>query len=549
VSGPSEDGPPVPAVDEQAVDELAVYEQYARPDGIFGSFAPAPAEPVYTAPPPMVSPQERETYSRSPGSAEFAPPPGERLPPRHGVIAPAVPPGSGETFGRTRSGADGFDPAPGTRMPPTGKRAESPWWKADAIRDPWRDPGSPSWLGRPAVLAAGQLAQLDPFEDVEFSEDDFTPAVEDETPDEPKDRRIRVGRFGLSGLMLALVVALVAGSLGGGIGYWLSERAHGVLHNKDVSLAKTDTPANRPKGSVAEIVQRVGPAVVSIDVHSSDVQGTGSGVVIDKGGYILTNNHVVSAAASSGTIDVTFTDQDTVAAKIVGRDPLTDLAVIKVDYDKLTVATLGDSSQLAQGDPVIAIGSPLGLRNSVSAGIVSALDRPVPVSGDESDTNAVLDAIQTDAAINPGNSGGALVDAAGAVVGINSAIASLPSSGGGQAGSVGIGFAIPINEARDVATQLIRTGKAVHATIGINGSAVSDGSRQGAYVAQVIPGGGADRAGIKAGDVITLADSTLITSAAQLTVVVQKHKPGDVIKVRYYRGSAETDVDVTLGTG
>jgi S1-C subfamily serine protease len=525
-------------------------DEFSRPDGIFGSFAPPPPEPAYTAPPPTVSPEERATFSRPPGGAEFAPLPGERMPPRRGVDAPPVPPGAGATFGRTVSGADGFDPAPGTRIAPAGKRTESPWWKADAIRDPWRDPGSPSWLGRPAVLASGQLAQLDPLEDIEFDEEDYSPPVEDEAaPEEKKSRRVRVGRFGLSGFALALVVALVAGALGGGIGYFLSERAHNFLHNKDVSLAKTDTPANRPKGSVAEIVQRVGPAVVSIDVRTSDVQGTGSGVVIDKGGYILTNNHVVSSAASSGTILVTFTDQDSVPARIVGRDPLTDLAVIKVDYDKLTVATLGDSSTLAQGDPVIAIGSPLGLRNSVSAGIVSALDRPVPVSGSETDTNAVLDAIQTDAAINPGNSGGALVDAAGAVVGINSAIASLPSTGSGQSGSVGIGFAIPINEARTVATQLIQTGKATHASIGINGSAVTDGTRQGAYVTQVVPGGAADKAGIKAGDVITVADSTLITSAAQLTVVVQKHKPGDVIKVRYYRGSAEKDVDVTLGTG
>ncbi len=172
-------------------------------------------------------------------------------------------------------------------------------------------------------------------------------------------------------------MAIVAGAVGGGVGYWLFARAHGVLHNKDVSLSKTDTPANRPPGSIAGIVQKVGPAVVSIDVHTADLSGTGSGVVIDKDGDILTNNHVVSAAASGGTLQVTFTDQDTVPAKIVGRDPETDLAVIKVDYDKLTVATLGDSSTLAQGDPVIAIGSPLGLRNTVTSGIVSALDRPV----------------------------------------------------------------------------------------------------------------------------------------------------------------------------
>ena len=274
-----------------------------------------------------------------------------------------------------------------------------------------------------------------------------------------------------------------------------------------MKLAKVGTAANRPPGSIADIAQRVEPAVVSISVQTASLQGVGSGVVIDKGGYILTNNHVVSAAATTGTITVTFSDNTTVAAKIVGRDPLTDLAVIKVDTDKLTVASLGDSSKLAVGDPVVAIGSPLGLMGTVTAGIVSALDRPVHVSGDESDTNAVIDAIQTDAAINPGNSGGALVDAQGAVVGINSAIATLPSSGTTQNGSIGLGFAIPINSARDIATQLIKTGKAVHASIGLNTRAVTDQtSRKGAYIAQVIPGGPGDKAGLKAGDVITLAD-------------------------------------------
>ncbi len=521
---------------------------FERPDGIFGSFAPPAPEPAYTAPPPTISPEERESYSRPPGGAEFEPPPGERLPPRHGVVTPPVPSGSVETFGRTPAGAEGFDPVPGTRIAAVGRPAESPWWKADASRDPWRDPGSPSWLGRPAVLAAGQLAQLDPLEDDEMPEEPLA-AVADDEPDEPKSKRVRVGRFGFTSLMLALVIALVAGVLGGGVGYWLFARAHGILHNKDVSLATTGTPANRPPGSIAAIVQKVGPSVVSIDITTSTEEGTGSGVVIDKDGDILTNNHVVSAAASGGTIQVTFTSGDSVPAKIVGRDPMTDLAVVKVDYDKLTVASLGDSSKLAQGDPVIAIGSPLGLRNTVTSGIISALDRPVPVSGDESDTNAVLDAIQTDAAINPGNSGGALVDASGAVIGINAAIASLPTSGSGQSGNVGIGFAIPINQARTVATELIKTGKVVHATIGINGSAVTDGSRQGAYVTQVIPGGAADKAGIKAGDVITVADGTLITSAAALTVTVQKHQPGDVIKVRYYRGNSPTDVNVTLGSG
>ncbi len=345
-------------------------------------------------------------------------------------------------------------------------------------------------------------------------------------------------------------MALVAGAIGGGAGYWISERSHNALTNPDVKLAKTATAANRPAGSVADIAQRVEPAVVAITVQTSTVEGIGSGVVIDKNGYILTNNHVVSAAATdNGTLVVTFSNQQTASAKIVGRDPMTDLAVIKVDSTSLTVATLGDSSKLAVGDPVVAIGSPLGLLGTVTSGIVSALDRPVHVAGEQtSDTNAVIDAIQTDAAINPGNSGGPLVDAQGAVIGINSAIATIPSTSSGQTGSIGLGFAIPINSARTIAQELINTGKAVHASIGLATAPVTTGTRNGAKIKQVVPGGPGDKAGLKADDVITLADGTLINSADQLSVVVGQHKPGDVISVKYVRGSAESTVSVTLGS-
>jgi S1-C subfamily serine protease len=543
-----------------AADESAVTggeASYGRPDGVRGGFDPVVERmPAYTAPPPTVSPADRAAFERPPGADEagFAPPPADRLPPRHVNPALPVPPGSVETFGRTRTAsAQGFDPAPGTRIDGAARRAESPWWKADARRDPWRDPRSPSWLGRPAIFAAGRLAQLDP--DVDVEQDEELPLSNESDVDADSGdkssasfRRGR-GRFGLSGFLLALVVALVAGTIGGGAGYWLAGRAHDSLHNSDVKLAKTATAANRPPGSVADIARRVEPAVVAIAVHTSTVDGIGSGVVIDKGGYILTNNHVVSAAATNnGTLVVTFSTQQTAAAKIVGRDPATDLAVIKVDTTSLTVASLGDSSQLAVGDPVVAIGSPLGLLGTVTSGIVSALDRPVHVSGDSSDTNAVIDAIQTDAAINPGNSGGPLVDAQGAVIGINSAIAALPTTSGSQNGSIGLGFAIPINSARSIAEQLIKTGKAVHATIGLNTRSVTTGSRQGAYIAQVVPGGPADQAGLKAGDVVTVADGSLVTSGDELSVVVARHQPGDTISLRYYRGDNEVDTSVKLGS-
>jgi S1-C subfamily serine protease len=337
--------------------------------------------------------------------------------------------------------------------------------------------------------------------------------------------------------------------VGGGVGWWVSERAHRILTDPNVKIAQVDRPASRPVGSVAEIAQRVSPAVVSIDVRTADVAGSGSGVVIDKGGYILTNNHVVNFGAEKPTIRVIFSDKSSAPGRVVGTDPQNDLAVIKVDKTSLTVASLGNSDALAVGDPVVAIGDPLGLRGTVTAGIVSALKRPLRLSGENGNPDSVIDAIQTDAPINPGNSGGALVDGAGAVVGINTAILSLgQSANGGQAGSIGVGFAIPINTARDVATQLIRTGKVTHATMGVSSRSVTDGSRDGAYLVQIIPGGPADKAGLKEGDVVTLFGKTLIDSGDALTVAVAESKPGTTVKISYVRKGVTAQAEVTLGS-
>ena len=307
----------------------------------------------------------------------------------------------------------------------------------------------------------------------------------------------------------------------------------------------------RPPGSVADIARRVLPAVVSIEVRSSAGSGTGSGVVIDRAGYVLTNNHVISAAAANrgSNLRALFSDQSAAEARVVGRDPKSDLAVLKVDKPGLTVAALGDSSKIAVGDPVIAIGSPLGLAGTVTSGIVSALNRPVRLGGggggSGSDTNAVINAIQTDAPINPGNSGGALVDGAGAVVGINSAIATL-SSGQGQSGSIGVGFAIPINEARDIAQQLIRTGKVQHATLGVTAKSVTDGARDGALVERVLPGSAAAKAGIRAGDVITRVAGRLVAGADDLVVQVRSRKVGEKVELTYVRSSRTATATVTL---
>ena len=522
---------------------------FARPSDVDGPFAPRDAEALYSPPPPTVSPEDRAEFARPAGvSAEFAPLPGERIPPSHRSVAPPVHPGLTREYGRPEAGG-AFDPEPGSRISPELHKPESPWWKPDARRDPWRDPRSPFWLGRPAVFSGGRPAQVWPEEDTEQDDDEIVPPEED-LAEEPVPA-VRGGRFGLSALLLALVVALIAGTLGGGAGYWFATRAHSALHNGDIKLAKVGTAANRPPGSIAEISQRVSPAVVSIQEHTSELDAIGAGIIIPKAGYILTNNHVISDAVTNhGDIWVTFGDKTRLSAKVVGRDPKTDLAVIKVERSKLTVAALGDSAKLAVGDPVIAIGSPLGLRGTVTTGIVSALDRPVPVSGEGSDTDAVIDAIQTDAAINPGNSGGALVDATGAVVGINTAAVSPSVLQGGANGSVGLGFAIPINGARTIAEELIHTGNVKHASIGLQAKSSTTGLRDGAYVVQVVPEGPADQAGLKAGDVITLVDTTLIDSREQLAVTVQGHRPGDKVKVRFYRDNSakQSAVTVTLGS-
>jgi putative serine protease PepD len=284
-------------------------------------------------------------------------------------------------------------------------------------------------------------------------------------------------------------------------------------------------------------------------------------------GSILTNNHVISAAADGGTITVTFSNGDTAKATIVGRDASTDLAVIKASgVSNLKPATFGDSDSVHVGDTVLAIGSPLGLEGSVSAGIISALHRPVDVGSDEqqqnpfgdpfgqqqqqqsqgSGTSTVLnDAIQTDAPINPGNSGGPLVDAQARVIGINSAIASLSGGGTGQSGNIGVGFAIPVDEAQRVATQLLKGQTVTHAVLGVS---ASDGTG-GARVEAVTASSGAAKAGLKAGDVITKVDGTTVSDATGLTAAIRTHQAGDTVRLTYTRDGSSHTATATLGSG
>ncbi len=316
----------------------------------------------------------------------------------------------------------------------------------------------------------------------------------------------------------------------------------------------------------------VAPSVVSITVASGQTEGQGSGVIIDNKGHILTNNHVATGAGTNATISVTLNDGRTYDAKIVGTDPSTDLAVLLLNSppSDLVPMSFGDSSQVVVGQPVMAIGNPLGLSGTVTTGIVSALDRPVTTQAAESQGQqgqqgqglipgtqqpsasdpVVTNAIQTSAAINPGNSGGALVTADGKLIGINSSIASLGSSGGGQSGNIGIGFAIPVNEAKSIADQLISTGTAQHAYVGISASdtTITDGSskRQAALVQSVSQGAPAAQAGLQAQDAVIAIDGKPIDSSEALVANIHEHKVGDTVTMTVIRGSQKQDIKVTL---
>jgi putative serine protease PepD len=343
-----------------------------------------------------------------------------------------------------------------------------------------------------------------------------------------------------------LVIALVAGGAGGAVGTWLADRGNGTLTDSGASLgAVPPGTLSRPPDSVAGIAQRVLPTVVSIDVAAGASGDTGSGFILRADGYILTNNHVVAAAAAGGQITVQFNDGSTVSGKIVGRSPSYDLAVVKVARTRLPVAVLGNSDAVVVGDQSIAIGSPLGLAGTVTAGIVSAINRPVTTGASDGAERSYLSAIQTDAAINPGNSGGPLVDGRGRVIGVNSAIATL-SSGTGQTGSIGVGFSIPINQARRVAEQIIRTGSATYPVIGASLDPAYTGP--GVRVLQVAPGGPAASAGLRPGDIVTAADGRGVGRPEELVVAIRTKQPGDVIRLEYRRAGKALTAAVTLGS-
>ncbi|MER6281015.1 MULTISPECIES: S1C family serine protease [Streptomyces] len=368
-------------------------------------------------------------------------------------------------------------------------------------------------------------------------------------------------RNGRGGLVAAvLVAALVAGGLGGGLGYTL---ARDNDSGGSTTVSASDSGAaqvKRAPGTIANVAARALPSTVTIEAESSNGEGgTGTGFVFDKQGHIVTNNHVVADAVDGGKLTATFPDGKKYDAEIVGHAQGYDVAVIKLKNapSDLNPLALGNSDKVAVGDETIAIGAPFGLSNTVTTGIISAKDRPVASSdGSSSSKASYMSALQTDASINPGNSGGPLLDASGAVIGINSAIQSSSSGGfgSGQSGSIGLGFAIPINQAKYVAQQLIKTGKPVYAKIGASvsledstdGAKITDQGAAGA--AAVETGGPADKAGLKPGDVITKLDDHVIDSGPTLIGEIWTHKPGDKVKITYKRGGQEHTVDLALGS-
>lgn len=470
--------------------------------GNTGSYEDGPPSPVRSCSSPKGPPMTDPRHEQGPATAPFAEHPA----------------------------GDDAEPPPG----PWWSRPDDQWGApAEAgAQDPWSQPTTR------ATFPSGAQAWGYPTDTIGST---VAPAE--------KERR---GGLGLAAAVLA--TALIAGSAGGVLG----ARSQGdrQLLDPGASLgsgSSTSASVDRAPESIPGIAAKVMQSTVSIAVASSEGRGTGSGVVIRSDGYILTNNHVVESAADGGQITVSFDGAEReLPAQIVGLDRVTDLAVIRVTTDQqLPAATLGQSRALVVGDLVIAIGSPLGLSGTVTTGIVSALNRTVNTPGKDGTSNPLFNAIQTDAAINPGNSGGALVNARGEVIGINSAIATLGGGGlfGGEqtSGSIGVGFAIPIDEARSVAEEIIRTGKATHPSIGISATTVSSGAdRKGALVRALTPGGPAGAAGLQVNDLIVTLDDTQVSSVDELILATRANKVGDTVTITYLRSGQTRTTELVL---
>ncbi|HEX7323677.1 MAG TPA: trypsin-like peptidase domain-containing protein [Mycobacterium sp.] len=462
--------PPVDPASKQA---------FGRPDGIPGSFVPAGVRP--------------QKYR---DSDEFTP---QDLPPDPVLM---------EAFGRPLTATESLQRHPTD----AGALDQDLNGQPDGPADPWRDPAAGAALGTPALSVPVMPGAVDNdrlgVRDVLFGD-----------------------RVSYRALAVLGAVALAIGLVGGWVGRTTAQVVEAFTTSK-VTLS-TRGNAEEPAGRFAKVAAAVGNSVVTIECVSDGQGMQGSGVVIDGKGYIVTNNHVISEAANNPSkfkTTAVFNDGKEVLANLVGRDPKTDLAVLKVDdVDNLTVARFGDSDKVRVGDEVIAAGAPLGLRSTVTHGIISAVHRPVPLSGDESDTDTVIDAVQTDASINHGNSGGPLIDMDSQVIGINTAGKSLSDS------ASGLGFAIPVNEVKSVAQILIKDGKIVHPTLGVSARSVSNSLASGAQIANVKVGSPAEKAGIEENDVVVKIGDRNVADADEFVVAVRqltigKDAPVEVVR-------------------
>lgn len=473
--------PPVDPASRQA---------FGRPDGLQGSFV-----------------AERVRPSKYRDQAEFRPHDERRDPVLQEAFSKPV--GATETLQRHPVDASAL-------------AAEQNGFDEDEPDDPWRDPGAAAALG--------------------------TPAVEQTAAHTPSGYGGKLGvrdvLFGKKVSYLALavlfVIALAIGAVGGLIGNKTAEVVEAFTTSK-VTLS-TNGNTEEPAGRFAKVAAATANSVVTIESKSEQEGMQGSGVVIDGRGYIVTNNHVISEAANNPSqfkTTVVFNDGKEVPANLVGRDPKTDLAVLKVDnVDNLTVARLGDSDKVRVGDEVIAAGAPLGLRSTVTHGIISALHRPVPLSGEGSDTDTVIDALQTDASINHGNSGGPLIDMDSQVIGIDTAGKSLSDS------ASGLGFAIPVNEVKLVAQTLIKDGKIVHPTLGVSTRSVSNSIAAGAQVANVKAGSPAQKGGILENDVIVKVGSRKVADADEFVVAVRQLTIGQDAPIEVVRDGRNVTLTV-----
>jgi len=352
--------------------------------------------------------------------------------------------------------------------------------------------------------------------------------------------------------VLALIIGVVGGVVGGAAyeNWHTSSREGQVGGGLADAGAVSQAPLPAENRSVAAVAEQLLPSTIQVlaEYQGKKDGATGSGFVLDRSGHYITNNHVVADAVShDGPIEIMDQNGDTFAATVVGRSPTYDLAVLYVkDGPRLPPASLGSARALHVGDQVVAFGSPLGLSSTVTSGIVSALNRPVTTS-DTASNSSYINAVQTDAAINPGNSGGPLVDLSGRVVGVNSAIATTGSSGSGEAGSIGVGFAIPIDQVKITADQILRTGRARYPVIGASVN-TGDASDNGARILGVTTGSPAAAAGLKKGDVVTEIEGDKVADGIALIVAIRAHQPGETVRFTVERGGSVLDLTITLGS-